>query len=110
MWAMIELRELRLFLTLANELHFGRAAERLHLTPSRVSQTLRELEHKLGGQLVHRSSRRVSLTPLGERFLAEIGPVLDQLAGIIERTQAANRRVEGTLRRASWPPTPAGPT
>ena len=95
---LVELRELRLFLTLAEELHFGRAAERLHLTPSRVRQTLRGLEHKLGGQLLHRTSRRVTLTSLGERFLAEIGPVCDQLAGIIERTHAASRGLQGTLR------------
>ena len=98
MWELVELRELRLFLTLAEELHFGRAAERLHLTPSRVSQTLRGLEHKLGGQLLHRTSRRVTLTPLGERFLAEISPVCDQLAGILERTHAASRGLSGTLR------------
>lgn len=98
MWELVELRELRLFLTLAEELHFGRAAERHHLTPSRVSQTLRGLEHKLGGQLLHRTSRRVSLTPLGERFLAEIGPVCDQLADVIERTHALSRGLQGTLR------------
>ncbi len=92
------LGELRLFLTLAEELHFGRAAERLHLTPSRVSQTLRGLEHKLGGQLLRRTTRRVTLTPLGERFLAEIGPVYDQLADVIERTHALSRGLQGTLR------------
>jgi DNA-binding transcriptional LysR family regulator len=98
MWELVELRELRLFLTLAEELHFGRAAERHHLTPSRVSQTLRGLEHKLGGQLLHRTSRRVTLTPFGERFLAEIGPVCDQLADVIERTHALSRGLQGTLR------------
>jgi DNA-binding transcriptional LysR family regulator len=98
MWELVELRELRLFLTLGEELHFGRTAQRLHLTPSRVSQTLRGLEHKLGGQLLHRTSRRVALTPLGARFLAEIGPVCDQLAGVIERTHAASRGLHGTLR------------
>ena len=70
MWQTVDLRELRLFLTLAEELHFGRTAERLRLTPSRVSQSLRALEHKLGAQLVHRTSRRVRLTPFGERFAA----------------------------------------
>jgi DNA-binding transcriptional LysR family regulator len=75
MWETIELRELRVFVTLAEELHFGRSAERLGLTQSRVSQSLRELEAKLGGRLVYRTSRRVELTPLGERFRADALPV-----------------------------------
>ena len=48
MWQTVDLRELRLFLALAEELHFGRTAERLHITPSRVSQSLQELERKVG--------------------------------------------------------------
>jgi DNA-binding transcriptional LysR family regulator len=71
-WPTIELREIRLFLALADELHFGRAAERLELTPSRVSQVLRELEAKVGGELLSRTSRRAALTELGERFRAEV--------------------------------------
>jgi DNA-binding transcriptional LysR family regulator len=74
MWQTVELRELRLFLTLAEERHFGRTAETLQLTPSRVSQSLRALEQKLGAQLVHRTSRRVQLTPFGERFLRDVAP------------------------------------
>src|SRR5919197_5792 len=85
MWQTIELHELRVFLTLAEELHFGRSAERLLLTSSRVSQVLRQLEHKLGGQLVHRTSRRVALTPLGERFQTEVRAAYDGLARVLER-------------------------
>jgi DNA-binding transcriptional LysR family regulator len=98
MWSAVELREIRVFLTLAEELHFRHAAERLQLTPSRVSQTLRELEAKLGGQLLSRTSRRTALTPLGERFLADVKPPYEQLAGVLEQTQAVNRSLEGTLR------------
>jgi DNA-binding transcriptional LysR family regulator len=98
MWQGVELRELRLLLTLAEELHFGRTAERLRLTPSRVSQSLRALEHKVGGQLVHRTSRRVRLTPFGERFVRDVRPVLEQLDSVLERTNAAAQRLEGTLR------------
>jgi DNA-binding transcriptional LysR family regulator len=98
MWQTVELRELRLFLTLAEELHFGRTAEELQVTPSRVSQSLRGLEHKLGGQLVHRTSRRVQLTPFGERFLRDVRPAYEELAGVLERTNAAARTLEGTLR------------
>lgn len=97
MWQTVELRELRLFRTLAEELHFGRTAERLRLTPSRVSQSLRSLEQKLGAQLVHRTSRRVSLTRFGEQFLGDIAPTLDQLDALLEGATAATRRIEGTL-------------
>ena len=77
--ANVELRELRLFLVLAEELHFGRTAEKLGLTPSRVSQSVRALEDKVGAQLVHRTSRRVSLTASGEQFLLDVRPSLEQL-------------------------------
>ena len=77
MWQTVELREMRLFLTLAEELHFGRTAETLQLTPSRVSQSLRALEDKLGAQLLFRTSRRVRLTPFGVRFLRDVAPVID---------------------------------
>src|SRR5436190_23151161 len=97
MWETVELREIRVFLSLARELHFGRAAEDLGLTPSRVSQSLRQLEAKLGGQLFNRTSRRVSLTPLGERLREEIAPVFDQLIRTLEHTSAVNRGLDGTL-------------
>lgn len=98
MWETIELREIRVFLALAEELHFGRTAERLGLTQSRVSQSLRALETKLGGELVHRTSRRVALTAAGERFLAALGPAYDELARVLERTHDSSRRLEGRLR------------
>lgn len=98
MWEAIDLRELRVFLVLADELHFGRTAERLGLTPSRVSQSLRELEQKLGAQLVHRTSRRVRLTPFGEAFVVEAQPAHDQLSKVLERTAAAASGLQGTLR------------
>jgi DNA-binding transcriptional LysR family regulator len=92
----VELREIKVFLTLAEELHFGRTADRLGLTQSRVSQSLRSLERKLGEQLVHRTSRRVALTGPGERFRAEVGPAVTSLAEAVER--AATRHLEGTVR------------
>jgi DNA-binding transcriptional LysR family regulator len=92
----IELREIKVFLTLAEELHFGRTADRLQLTQSRVSQSLRSLERKLGEQLVHRTSRRVTLTAPGERFRAEVGPAVLKLTEAVER--AATRHLEGAVR------------
>jgi DNA-binding transcriptional LysR family regulator len=105
----VELREIEVFLVLAAELHFGRAAERLLLTPSRVSQILRRLEHKLGGQLLNRTSRTVVLTPAGDRFLAEIGSPYDQLLATIERARAANRSLAGTLHLGLLPANSSGP-
>jgi DNA-binding transcriptional LysR family regulator len=98
MWQTIDLRELRVFLTLAEELHFGRTAEQLGLTPSRVSQSVRELEHKLGGQLVHRTSRRVELTAFGDRFQRKLIPAMHELNEVLERANTAARSLEGTLR------------
>jgi DNA-binding transcriptional LysR family regulator len=109
MWQTVELRELRLFRALADELHFGRTAELLQLTPSAVSQGLRALEDKLGTQLISRTSRRVSLTPSGERLLRELGPVLGQLEGVLEQTTAAAGRLEGTLRVGIFSAPAGGP-
>ena len=94
MWETIELREIRVFLALADELHFGRAAERLGVTQSRVSQSLRALEAKLGERLVHRTSRRVALTAAGERFRADVAPAYERLAGVLRgATQTATLRI-----------------
>jgi DNA-binding transcriptional LysR family regulator len=98
MWETIELRELRVFLTLAEELHFGRTAERLRLTPSRVSQSIRALEHKLGAQLAHRTSRHVQLTSFGNRCVSELRPAYAQLTGAFEHLSTTARSVEGTIR------------
>ncbi|MEU8956139.1 LysR family transcriptional regulator [Streptomyces sp. NPDC048518] len=94
----LEIRELECFLVLADELHFGRAGERLLVSQSRVSQLLAALERRIGARLVERTSRRVALTTLGERFLAELRPSYEELAGAVERARAAARGVEGTLR------------
>jgi DNA-binding transcriptional LysR family regulator len=85
----VEMRELRLFLVLAEELHFGRTAERLGLTTSRVSQTLRVLERKLGGELlVRRTSRVVSLTAAGRALHTELGPAVAGLDRVLRSAQA----------------------
>jgi DNA-binding transcriptional LysR family regulator len=97
MWESVELREIRVILVLSEELHFGRTAERLGLTQSRVSQSLRELEAKLGSPLVHRTSRRVELTALGERFVPEARAAYDRLAGVLQRAYDAHHSLEGVL-------------
>ena len=98
MWETVQLREIRVFLALARELHFGRAAERLGVTQSRVSQSLRELEAKLGERLVDRTSRRVALTAAGERFLADVEPAHRRLAAVLERASQHGGEIEGTVR------------
>ncbi|GAA3093862.1 DNA-binding transcriptional LysR family regulator [Kribbella aluminosa] len=80
----VELRELRVFLVLAEELHFGRTAGRLGLTTSRVSQTVRALERKLGGQeLFRRTSRVVELTEAGSALQAELSPAVAGLERVL---------------------------
>ncbi len=94
----IEIRELESFLVLAQELHFGRAGERLYISQSRVSQLLRSLEGRIGAPLVERTSRRGRLTPLGESFLAGLRPAYDALRATVDEARAAARGMGGELR------------
>jgi len=109
MWSTVELREIRTFLVLSEELHFGRAAERLELTPSRISQIMRTLETRLGGRLFDRTSRRVALTPLGEQLLRRTGPIYAQLEGALRETHETASGVVGILRLGMYTPINGGP-
>jgi DNA-binding transcriptional LysR family regulator len=81
----VELRQLRYFVTLAEELHFGRAAAREHIVQSALSQQVQRLERELGVRLLERSTHHVSLTAAGAVFLVEARQILahvDRAAGI----------------------------
>jgi len=70
----VDLRQIDCFLAVATELHFGKAAERLHLAQSSVSEAIRSLEHEVGARLFIRTSRRVQLTDLGAKLRLGVEP------------------------------------
>jgi DNA-binding transcriptional LysR family regulator len=102
MWSDVELREIRVFLNLAEELHFGRTAERLQITPSYASQLIRRLETRLGGRLFDRTSRRVRLTPLGKQLLVELEPAHRQLENALKDTRDVAAGITGTVRIGTY--------
>ncbi len=74
----MELRDCECFVAVAEELHFGRAAARLHMAQPPLSQRIRALEEELGARLFARTSRKVALTPAGEAFWRDAAALLDQ--------------------------------
>ncbi|ABS15779.1 MULTISPECIES: LysR substrate-binding domain-containing protein [Brucella/Ochrobactrum group] len=84
----MELRHLRYFLTLAEELHFSRAAERLNIAAPTLTVQIQEIERRLGTKLFFRTKRSVTITPAGEVFLKEARLVLDQF----DKAESVGRR------------------
>ncbi|GAB3435467.1 LysR family transcriptional regulator [Flindersiella endophytica] len=80
----MELDQIDLVLVLAEELHFGRTAERLHVSQARVSKRVAAMERELGGPLFDRSSRHVRLTPLGQQFVERVGPAYRSLLETVD--------------------------
>lgn len=94
---MIELRHLRYFMAVAAELHFGRAAERLHMAQPPLSQQIRQLEAELGFQLFHRTKRSVVLTEAGQVFLEDCQRIFRQLEQAIATGRQVSRGEMGQL-------------
>ncbi len=98
MWHDVELRELRIFLVLADELHFGRTAERVGISQPGVSEAVRILESRLGVKVFDRTSRRVRLTPAGEGLKCGLVPALAALDRALAETSELSHAVRGLLR------------
>jgi DNA-binding transcriptional LysR family regulator len=94
----LERHEVEAFLAVAEELHFGRAAERLHVSTPRVSQTIRKLERRVGVPLFNRTSRRVELSPIGRALHEELRPAWARITTALARAIEAGRGFTGTLR------------
>jgi DNA-binding transcriptional LysR family regulator len=94
----MELRHLRYFVAVAEELHFRRAAERLHVAQPAVSEQIRKLEAEVGVQLLERTQRSVALTPAGLAMLEEARRVLRQAAIAVQAAQSAGDAAAQTLR------------
>lgn len=93
----MELRHLRYFVAVAEELHFGRAAARLHTAQSSLSQQIRDLEEDVGIQLLYRTKRQVHLTDAGRAFLAEARLILKQTGQAVRLAQRADRGEIGRI-------------
>ena len=93
----LELRQLRYFVTVAEELHFGKAALRLHMTQPPLSQTIQALEQLLGAALFERSRRGVALTPAGIALLPEARRLLAQAQELPQLVQRAAAGEVGRL-------------
>ncbi|WP_280438075.1 LysR family transcriptional regulator [Nocardia carnea] len=94
----MELRSIEVFLALADELHFRRTAQRLHLTTGRVSQIVQSLEKEVGGELFARTSRQVQLTALGEQLRKDIRPAHAQILDVVERARLTAASAREILR------------
>jgi len=104
----MDLRQLRYFVAVAEELHFSRASVRLSLAQSALSSQIRALEAEIGGPLLTRSTRKVELTPAGESLLEDAREILDAVDGAMSRACALARGEAGALVVGALGPAPGG--
>jgi DNA-binding transcriptional LysR family regulator len=102
----MELRHIRYFVALAEELHFGRAAARLGISQPPLSQQIKILEETLSARLFNRTNRRVELTQAGLLFLAEARAILERADRALSVAMRAERGELGELRIAMFPSAP----
>lgn len=93
-----EFTELKAFVAVVERQSFARAAEHLGVSPSALSQTIRQLEGRLGSRLLNRTTRSVAPSASGGRLYARIAPLFEELAVAVAETREATGRVNGTLR------------
>ena len=93
----MELRQIRCFVVVAEELHFGRAAHRLNLSQPPLSRTIQQLEGELGVQLLERSKRRVELTPAGRAFLPKALRILSLSEEVVQEVRGVAAGRGGVL-------------
>lgn len=93
----MKLHLIRYFVVLAEELHFGRAAQRLSITQPPLSSAIKALEEELGVRLLERNSKQVTLTPAGAAYLAQARLVLERLATARDAAQAVAAGMRGRL-------------
>jgi DNA-binding transcriptional LysR family regulator len=94
----LELRQLRYFLAVAEELNFSRAAERLHVAQPALSSQIKSLETQLGCELFHRTTRKVELTPAGELLLPDAREIVGRADEALSKLGALARGQSGALR------------
>jgi len=96
----MDLDQVQAFLTLSEELHFGRTADRMYRSQPRISRMIASLETEIGAALFERTSRRVSLTPLGAQLEARLRPAYTELLAARDAARRAARDAAGQLRVA----------
>ncbi|MFC4061891.1 LysR family transcriptional regulator [Planomonospora corallina] len=94
----MELRDIEIFLTLSEELHFSRTAEKLRITQARVSQSIKKQERRIGAPLFERTSRTVRITPIGSRLYDDLRRAYDLIHSGLARATSTAQGVQGTLR------------
>ncbi|MEN5015598.1 LysR substrate-binding domain-containing protein [Erwinia sp. Eh17-17] len=94
----VELRHLRYFIAVAEELHFGRAAQRLNISQPPLSQQIQLLEQEIGARLLARTNRSVKLTAAGQQFLQDARLVLQQVDQAADKAARLHRGDEGEIR------------